>query len=75
MKYHKDQILNYMLNHPYITPWIAIDKFGCTKLSTRIGELIAWGDNKMKGMKIEKGWIEGKNRNGHKVKVRKYWIK
>jgi len=69
MKRHKDQILSYMKNHVHISPWIAIDKFGCTKLSTRIGELISAGHE------IEKGWIEGKNQNGYPVKVRKYWLK
>ena len=69
MNTHKEQILKYLTNHVSITPWIAIEKFGCTKLATRIGELISLG------YEIEKGWLEGKNRNGHKVKVRKYWLR
>lgn len=45
-------IIKFLKNHKRITPWSAIEHLRITKLSTRIGELIA------QGHKIKKQWLE-----------------
>ncbi len=63
---HKLQIISYMKFVGPLTPWTAIEKFGCTKLATRISELID------QGWKINKDWHRTENSKGYKVRVRKY---
>ena len=68
MKTQNEALLTYLNNNPYITTWVAYDKFGVTSLPKRICEL------QKTGVKIEKAWIKGKNRYGNVVSVRKYWV-
>lgn len=51
----KEQILDYMRNREWISPMDAIYHIGCTKLSTRIGELIR------SGYQIEKQTVNYRN--------------
>lgn len=62
----KDLILKFMDDFGWITPMDAIYEIGCTKLSTRIGELIR------DGVKIEKAVVYGKNRWGKAIHYMKY---
>ena len=49
-----------------ITPFQAFTDLGCTKLATRISELI------QDGVKVKKEWVDSKNRYGEKVRFMKY---
>ena len=69
MKSQNQALLKYMQNHPYITSWTAVDKLGIVSLPKRICELTNMGHD------IDKDWLEGKNRYGNKVRVRRYWLK
>ena len=62
----RDMILQYMRENGSITPMEAIEHIGCTKLATRISELI--GD----GYEIVKETIWNKNRWGKRVHYMKY---
>lgn len=57
----KEEILEYMKAHGWINPMEAIMHIGCTKLSTRIGELIRAGH------KIEKQTVYYEDRK-HRVR-------
>jgi len=63
----KDRILKYMQTHKRgITPQIAIEKFGCLRLSGRIWEL------RQDGYKIVTNIIEVPNRYGETCRVAQY---
>ena len=54
----KEQILQYMQEFGWITPMDAIHQIGCTKLATRISELIR------DGHRIEKDTVSYENWRG-----------
>ena len=60
------KILKYMEDFGWITPMDAIVKIGCTKLATRISELIA------AGFKIEKKMVRTRNKWGEPTHYMKY---
>ena len=62
----KERVLNYMKDFGDITPFQAFTDLGCTKLATRISELI------QDGVKVKKEWVDSKNRYGDKVRFMKY---
>ncbi len=62
----KERVLNYMKDFGDITPFQAFTDLGCTKLATRISELI------QDGVKVKKEWVDSKNRYGEKVRFMKY---
>lgn len=66
---HKQQILNVLKSRHVtgLTPIEAINLIGCTKLATRIGELVA------DGVKINKEMVEVKTRQGS-TRVMRYWL-
>lgn len=66
---HKQQILKVLESRRSkgLTPFEAINLLGCTKLATRIGELIA------DGVKIKKEMVDVKTRNGN-ARVMRYWL-
>lgn len=66
MKPQHDRILRYMNEHGSITPMEAFSELGITKLSTRVGEMIA------DGIAIEKEREHGINRYGDKVSYMRY---
>ena len=66
----KTAIRDYLLLGLSLNPLEAINKFGCTKLSTRVGELEREG----KLPKVIRGWLLVKTRYCDKVKVRTYQI-
>jgi hypothetical protein len=55
-----------MYDYEWITPMDAIREFGCTKLATRISELIN------NGYSIEKQTVNSKNRYDQKVHYMRY---
>lgn len=57
----KDMIIQYMIDFGSITPWQAFTDLGCTKLSTRISEIIR------DGVEINKKTITAHNRYGKKI--------
>ena len=59
-------ILWYIYAYGSISPMEAFSRIGCTKLSTRIGELIR------SGYKIRKVRVTRKNRYGHTVTFMRY---
>ena len=60
------KILEYLYDNEWITPMDAISEFGCTKLATRISELID------AGYSIEKQLVTDKNRFGQKIHYMRY---
>lgn len=66
MKPQHERILAFMDRHGSITPMEAFTELGITKLSTRVGEMIA------DGIRIEKQRVKGKNRFGETVNYMKY---
>lgn len=62
----KERVYNYMKDFGDITPFQAFTDLGCTKLATRISELI------QDGVKVKKEWVNSKNRYGKKVRFMKY---
>ena len=62
----RERVLNYMRDFGDITPFQAFTDLGCTKLATRISELID------EGYQIKKDWVSSKNRYGEKVRFKKY---
>lgn len=62
-------ILNDLYLGIRLTPMDAIKRYGCTKLSTRIGELIT------EGFKIEREPVTVKTRTGRKTRVMSYYMK
>ena len=62
----KQLILNYMIDFGSITPMQAFMDLGCTKLATRIGELIKYG------IPIIKTTVKSKNRYGKKCVYKRY---
>ena len=62
-----EMILKYMQTHKRgITPIIAMNKFGCMRLASRIHDL------RERGYKIMANTIEVRNRNGEKCHVCEY---
>lgn len=49
-----------------VTPYHIIDRFGITKLASRVSELIS------EGHRIEKGWQEVETKRGKVTRVRVY---
>ena len=66
---HKKMILAYMREYGKITPMEAWDTIGCTKLSTRIGEL------RCAGYHIIKTRTEGVNRFGQPTHYMTYRLR
>lgn len=66
MKTQRQRILEYMQEFGSITPMEAIHELGCTKLATRISELIDDGHG------IIKEVVWDKNRWGQRVHYMKY---
>lgn len=64
---HED-ILTFLKTKGTITPWIAFDELGITKLATRISEL------KRAGYNIKSEMVTVKARNGRTTKVCRYWL-
>lgn len=64
----KAQILNDLLTGASITPLYAWKNYGCSKLSTRCGELIR------QGFPIDRKRVKVKTRNGY-VSVMSYFMK
>lgn len=64
----KKRIIEYMKEHGSITPMEAIEHIGCTKLSTRVGEL------KREGHNIEGKMEKGHSRWGEDCRYMRYWI-
>ena len=62
----RESIAAYLDKHGSITPMEAFSELGITKLSTRIGEMIALGAD------IQKETVSGKNRYGKKIHFCKY---
>ena len=60
------KIIEYMKTHGSITPMEAIEHIGCTKLATRISEMIE------AGIKINKEMVTGKDRDGQTVRYMRY---
>jgi hypothetical protein len=63
-----DIIKNHLKKHKTITTMQAFNKYGVTRLASRILEL------RESGMKISGYMIPVKNRLGEKVKVKKYYL-
>lgn len=61
-----ERILKYIDDFGSITPMEAIHEFGCTKLATRVSELIR------DGHQIKKQTVTDKNRYGQTVHYTKY---
>lgn len=62
----KQMIIQYMNDFGSITPWQAFTDLGCTKLATRISELIK------DGVEINKKTVVTKNRYGKRVSYTSY---
>lgn len=62
----REMILQYMRDFGSITPMEAIHEIGCTKLATRISELIR------DGTEITKETVTDKNRCGQTVHYMRY---
>lgn len=62
----KQMIIQYMKDFGTITPWEAFMDLGCTKLSTRISEIIK------DGVPINKEKVYTKNRYGKNCSYKKY---
>lgn len=67
LKGQRDRIIEYIARFGRISPMAAIHAFGCTKLSTRIGEI-----EKRCGHPFERGHAEVFSRTGRRTKVRTY---
>lgn len=68
MKTQKQAVLSYLKRGRKLTPSVAWEKMGITKLSTRIGELCR------DGYPIGKKSVAVKNRYGVKTQVMQYWL-
>lgn len=66
----KAAIIGELMTGVTLTPLDAIRRFGCTKLSSRIGEI----ERELPKMKIDRGWLTVKTRYG-KTTVRTYRMK
>lgn len=62
------RIIEYMELFGSITPMQAFTDIGCTKLSTRIGEL------EREGYKIGRERVKATNRFGEKCSYMRYWL-
>lgn len=67
LKGQRDRIIEYIARFGSITPMGAIHAFGCTKLSTRIGEI-----EKRCGHAFERTSDAVYSRTGRRTKVRRY---
>ena len=68
MHTQREMIIKYLKRGKRLTALGAIDQFGCTKLATRVSELID------QGHRINKQWIEVKDRFGVARRVMQYWM-
>lgn len=66
MKTQKQIILDHFLKYKSLTSWDSFRLYGDTRLSDKVYQL------KKGGYKFEEDWITKKNRNGVKVKFKKY---
>lgn len=64
----RKRIIEYMQKYGKITPMDAWDAIGCTKLSTRVGEL------KHEGYRIVGMWTNGINRDGQATRYKTYHL-
>ena len=62
----KEMIIKYMQDFGTISPWQAFADLGCTKLSTRIGEIMK------DGVPIHKEKVFTKNRYGKRCSYKIY---
>ena len=62
-------ILEHLQTHDSITPWEAFEKYGITKLATRISEL-----RRKLGHEIADEFVNGKDRRGAPVTYKRYFI-
>lgn len=63
------QILEYMLAGNKITPYEALRKFGCFRLTSRI-----WDIEQLTGIRPKRERVKVKNAQGQQVYVMQYWI-
>lgn len=63
-----ERIIEYMRLFGSITPMQAFQDIGCTKLSTRIGEL------EREGHRIGRERVKAKNRFGEQCSYMRYWL-
>ena len=64
----KKRVLEFMQEHGSITPWQAIEKFGCTRLGARIWDL------KHDGHRISTTIEEGTDRFGEPCRYARYTL-
>jgi len=63
-----EKIIDYMKKNKSITPMEAFNHLGCTKLSTRVGEL------KKAGFNIESEMEKATDRYGMPIRYKRYWL-
>ena len=63
------QILEYMQQGNKITPYEALRKFGCFRLTSRI-----WDIEQLTGIRPKRERVKVKNAQGQQVYVMQYWI-
>lgn len=66
MKTQKEVILEHFLKHKTLTSWESFKLYGDTRLSDKIYQL------KKDGYRFSEEWIHKKNRNGLKIRFKKY---
>lgn len=64
----KEKIINYIQKYGSITSWEAYRDLGITQFATRVKEL------KEKGYRFKKQWEIKKDREGKKVKFKRYYL-
>lgn len=70
VKYNqRDLVRKHITKKGHITSWEAIQRYGCTRLSSVIYDL------RNEGMKIKTEWETKKNRYGYNVTFAKYVLK
>ena len=67
MDSQRQQLLEFMEKGGRLTSLVAVNRFGCLRLASRINEI-------KKGANVASRFIEVKNRFGVVVKVKEYWI-
>lgn len=66
MKTQKEVILEHFLKYKTLTSWESFKLYGDTRLSDKIYQL------KKDGYRFSEEWIHKKNRNGLKIRFKKY---
>ena len=64
----QSQVINYMARYGWITPMVAFQELGITKLATRVSEL------RKDGFRIRGERVKVKNRFGEEVTVMRYCL-